>query len=113
MLAIPKWKKENLEEKLTWLAWSGFTLHLSSPSFTRFPLEGAELPAVPALRVRLFADSGPRRLLGPGAETPEDSEPSLGVRAPLKGDLQLLGEVGTVRALHFRNGVSETPIRVF
>ncbi|XP_042797782.1 uncharacterized protein LOC122221959 [Panthera leo] len=51
------------EKTLIWFASLGFTLRLSRLSSPRFPLEGAEPPAVQALQVGVFSDPGPRGLL--------------------------------------------------
>ena len=99
------WEKNSLG-----LPGLGFILHLSFP---HLPLEGAQLPAVQVLQVGVFSHPDPRRQLGPATDLG-----GFWVQPGIQGSLKRspsnsLGRVGTVRALHFRTGISENPVRVF
>lgn len=98
------WEKNSLG-----LPGLGFILHLSFP---HLPLEGAQLPAVQVLQVGVFSHPGPRRQLGPATDLG-----GFWVQPGVQGSLKRspsnsLGRAGTVRALHFRTGIPETPVRV-
>lgn len=93
-----------------------FILHPSRLSFSDLPLEGAKPPAVPVLQGSLSFLILPfgLRCGVPGessgqSQTREDSSSNPETGYPP----DFLDRVATVRALHFRSGISETAVRVF
>lgn len=113
MLAILKQRKENPEKNLTRFVSLGFILHFFSLSFSDLPLEGAQLPAVPVLQAGVFSHPPPRRQLGPATDFGRFWV-HLGVQGSFKKrSSDSLNRVGTLKALHFRTGISETPMKVF
>lgn len=99
------------EEKFTGLL--GFILRLSSLSFPDIPLGGAQLPAVFVIQAVVFSDAPLRRQLGPATDSGE-----FWVHPEVQGSLKRspsdsLKRVKTVKALHLRTRISETPVKVF
>ena len=91
----------------------GFILHLSRRSSPHHPLEGAQLSAVPVLQGGVFTRPGPKRQLGSATDL-RGFWVQPGIHCFLKrSPSDSLVRVETVRALHFRTGISETPVRVF